>query len=266
MHEQRASATALMVALSLLREGERAGLASAQRTLARAALRTAGVSWRVLGWLASHRAGKRLLGWVESVFEPGMAQHHCARKRWLQQRLFDQPLPRRWLWLGPGFDAAPRIAAAAARAIELIECEHPASLALRRRALACLPVPLPAAKQELSLRWPEERAQVLLLAATAPSTLIIEGVLMYWRARDLEEMLERLARLPKPPRLLISALAEGRDSVLRRHWLRARRESFRWRADADALIERLAAHGYRCEARWQGSCFGEYMLDCRRPP
>ena len=265
MRESAASATALMVALSMLRFGACSGLSSAHTALARTALQRAGAVWQLLGWLAQRAWGRGLLDALEWVFEPGMARHHCERKRWLLARLVEQPLPARWLWIGAGFDATPRVAALSVGTahIELIECDHPATLDLRREAADAIDLLQPEALREQALRWPQDERLLLSLLAQGKATVVLEGVLMYWEPADLLRMLALLAHLQHPPRLLFSALGQGVDSRWRRIWLHLQHEPFRWRASRDDMLAQLAEHGYRCEANWQGDCFSEFLLDCR---
>lgn len=266
MNSDRPSSTALMVALSVLREGRRHRLPPLCQRLAAEALQQASLGWRSLSSLARHGAGRLALALLERLVLPGLARHHCQRKQWILQRLTACPQPWRWLWLGAGFDALGLVLRQREARIDLLELDHPASLAHRQR--------LPAWREHsktapLPLLMPRDAGQLVAFCAQAPRSVIAEGVPMYLPGRPLLRLLRRLARLPQPPRLLFSALqpcaASGggfrQPGGLTRRWLHARGEPFLWRAEATRLQRLLGRHGYRVEACWRGEALGEYVID-----
>ncbi|MBE5316763.1 MAG: class I SAM-dependent methyltransferase [Xanthomonadales bacterium] len=263
----RASATALLVALSVWRMGAEHGLPETSIRLAGEALHAAGGGWRALRWLARFAAGRWLLDRVEALLLPGLARHHVRRKRWLWRRLRCAPPAARLLWLGVGFDGLARAHRARSPGTPVIEFDHPDSLALRQRlpliagATANTPPALP-------LALPEDSATLIELCQQAPSTLIAEGLLMYLSPRSLLRLLRALSRLPLPPALWFSALEPtvggghgfARVHAPTRRWLRRQGEPFRWRLGRERLQALLRRHGYRVEAVWDGAGFGEYVL------
>lgn len=266
MNSDRPSSTALMVALSVLREGYRHQLPPLCQRLAAEALQQASLGWRSLSSLARHGAGRLALALLERLVLPGLARHHCQRKHWILQRLTAHPQPWRWLWLGAGFDALGLVLRQREARIDLLELDHPASLAHRQR--------LPAWREHSAtavrpLLMPRDATDLLALCAQAPRSVIAEGVPMYLPGRPLLRLLRRLSRLPQPPRLLFSALqpcaaaAAGfrQPGGLTQRWLRARGEPFLWRAEPGRLQRLLSRHGYRIEACWSGEALGEYVLD-----
>lgn len=261
MIADRPSATALLVALSVLRRGRAHALPESSRALAAQALQAAGGGWRWLGRLASALIGRWLLDLIEWLSLPGLARHHCQRKRHLLQALRQRPGPRRWLWLGVGLDGSGRALRQQFDGIELQEFDHPSTLALRQRLLG--------SDSAAAMQLPRDRDALLQHCAAAPSTLVLEGVLMYLPARTLLRLLQALSQLPQPPRLLFSALdvsaPDGRGFArphgLTRRWLAARGESFLWRLPPTRMSALLRRHGYRIDALWSGDGYGEYLVD-----
>ena len=263
MRDGQPSATALIVALSVVREGARHGLAADTCDLAAAALQRAGGPWRLLGWLARSAAGRLLLRVAELPSLPGLARHHCCRKAWLQRRLLAAPPTRDVVWLGVGFDALGRTLLRVQPRLRLLETDHPATLALRRALLGPAPGSTSAA-----LRLPDAADALLRLCAARECTLVAEGLPMYLAPRPLLRLLRGLAALPMPPRLVFSALLPtsphgrgfARPSRVVDRWLRGRGEPFRWRIAPTRLARLLATAGYSVAARSEDS-FGEYVID-----
>lgn len=105
MNADRASATALLVALSVVRKGRAHGLPTATMALAHEALQLSRGGFQWLGWLALSSWGRQLLNWAERFFLPGLAEHHCQRKRAIMQQLRSDGCEARLVFLGVGFDA-----------------------------------------------------------------------------------------------------------------------------------------------------------------
>ena len=289
MIEGQPSATALMVALSVLRHGARHRLPEASRTLAESALRQAGGAWPWLARCARWAVGRAALDAIERIALPGLAAHHCLRKRWLLQRLRDTPADARLLWLGVGYDGSGMALCQERPRIELIELDHPDSLRLRRSALEPLAYAQANAVDRCSdaqssrivrsaLTLPDDADRLLAWCAqdlqhrhgtARPTTLIVEGVAMYLPPRALLRLLRRIAALPAPPRLLFTALAPtqrgGRgfaaERAFTRNWLARRGEPFRWRCAQARLHALLRRYGYAVGAHWDGEGFGEYAID-----
>lgn len=262
MHADRPSATALIVALSVLREGRHHGLPDAAVRLAATALRAAGGAWRLLGLLARLPLGRLLLDLVEAIALRGLAQHHCRRKAWLWSRLRAAPARFDMLWLGAGFDGLGHALQAQRPGLRVLATDHPGTLALRRRITAP-GTPLAA------LQLPRDAAQLGTLCTQADTLLVAEGLLMYLPPRAALRALRRLAALPTPPRLLFSALSPegraGRGFARRQRgmdrWLRRRGEPFLWRLPRVRLQSVLARAGYRVNAWWDGDGYGEYLVE-----
>lgn len=256
------SATALLVAASVVRRGAAHGLppiAIAITGRALAAARGSGIAT-----LARHRPGRSLLAIVERLVLPGLAAHHCARKAWLWSRLRRPEVANGPLvWVGVGFDGLGRALHTQTPGAAVIETDHPSTLQQRRAVLG------DDAGAMHALALPDGIDALAALCAARPVTLVCEGLLMYLPARDVLRMLGRLAALPWPPRLVFSALdtvrAGGRGfrrpATFVRRWLDRHGEPFRWRARPARVQRCLHAAGYMVTASWDGRDFGEYVLE-----
>lgn len=262
----RPSATALMVALSIVRRGRAFALPDASLRIAARALDAAGGGWRLLAGLARHRVGSALLDAIERLALPDLATHHCRRKQWLLQRLRTLA-PGTWLlWPAVGFDGTGLALRFGIHDLRLQEFDHPDTLRLRERIVGDTP-----GVARSALHLPDDGGALLDLcaASTAPCLIVVEGLTMYLPARPLLRLLRALAALPSPPRLLFTALApthaEGAgfaaENGFVRRWLARQREPFLWRcpqARLHALLRRLC---YRIDAAWDGAGYGEYAID-----
>ncbi len=280
------SATALLVALSVLRHGAEHGLPTISSSIADAALRRAGGLWPWLARCAHSAPGRICLDAIERLALPSLALHHCRRKRWLLERLRGLPSNARLLWLGVGFDGLSLALHREQPLRQFIELDHPDSLHLRTQALDDVAIADDHAGNNVgatridrtALVLPDDRIRLLDLCAqreaqrhglARPTTLIIEGVAMYLPARGLVRMLRQLAALPTPPRLVFTALAptqpNGRgfaaDRSTTRRWLARRGEPFLWRCAHLRLQMLLRRHGYAVSALWDNDGYGEYAID-----
>lgn len=259
------SATALLVAASVARRGAPHGLPPVAQRFAVQALRLAAGRGSALGMLAGHHVGRMLLGALEALLLPGLADHHCARKAWLWGRLLRHVRDRPVLWVGVGYDGLGRALVEHVAQARVIETDHPATLQ-QRRAIAA-----DAAIDMQAIELPGQFPALVHRCAATPLTLVCEGVLMYLPPRPLLRALMRLAALPAPPRLMFSVLdAErsggrgfGRERGRVRRWLEHHGEPFRWRASPDVVLRCLSAAGYTATGFWNGSGFGEYMVEAQ---
>lgn len=256
------SATALLVAASVVRRGAAHGLPPIAIGIAERAL--AASRGACIATLARHRPGRWLLAILERLVIPGLAAHHCARKAWLWSRLRRPEVAGGSLvWVGIGFDGLGRALRAQTPGAVVVETDHPSTLHQRRAVLG----DDAGAMQALTL--PDGIDALAALCAARPVTLVCEGLLMYLPARDVLQMLRRLAALPSPPRLVFSALdtvrAGGRGfrrpATPVRRWLDRHGEPFRWRAPPGRVRRCLDAAGYAVTACWDGGDFGEYAVE-----
>ena len=266
MKSDTPSATALLVASSVVRAGAAHGLPPAAIRIAKTALDAEG-SWLAL---ARYRPGRWLMALVERAVLPGLAAHHCARKAWLWARLqrtsvVDAPV----IWAGIGFDGLGRALVRHAPQAVVIETDHPDTLRRRRAHLGD-----EAGVRTHALTLPVDIDVLDALCAARPATVVCEGVLMYLPPRDVMRLLRRLAASTVPPRLIFSALepADGcgagfrRMPAVARRWLVRHGEPFRWRASPEQVRRCLARAGYTVTARWAGRALGEYMIEAEALP
>lgn len=261
----RPSATALIVALSVVRRGRAFALPDASLRIAARALDAAGGGWRLLAGLARHRVGSALLDAIERLVLPGLATHHCRRKQWLLQRLRTLAPGTRLLWPAVGFDGTGLALRATIHDLQLHELDHPDTLRLRERIVGVTP-----GVSRSALRLPDDGGVLLdLCAASGTSCLVVEGLAMYLPARALLRLLRALAALPSPPRLLFTALAPthpdgagfAAENGIARRWLSRQREPFLWRCPQTRMHALLRSLGYRIDADWDGAGYGEYAID-----
>jgi hypothetical protein len=262
----RPSATALIVALSVVRCGRAFELPDTMRRMAMRALDAAGGGWRLLAGLARYRLGSALLDTIEALALPGLAAHHCRRKQWLLRRLRALAPGTRLLWPAVGFDGTGLALLSTIRDLHLHELDHPDTLRLRERIVGDVPG---VSRSTLSL--PDDGGVLLDLCAAspAPCVVVVEGLAMYLPARPLLRLLRAMAALPSPPRLLFTALAPthsgGRgfaaENGIARRWLSRQREPFLWRCPQARLQDMLRRLGYRIDASWDGAGYGEYAID-----
>ncbi|GAA4796667.1 hypothetical protein GCM10023307_23250 [Lysobacter hankyongensis] len=255
-----------MVALSVVRRGRAFALPDASLRIAARALDAAGGGWRLLAGLARHRAGSALLDAIERVALPDLAAHHCRRKQWLLQRLRTLVPGTRLLWPAVGFDGTGVALRATIHDLQLHEFDHPDSLRLRE----CIVGDTPGVARS-ALRLPDDGGVLLDLcaASTAPCVIVVEGLAMYLPARPLLRLLRALAALPSPPGLLFTALAPthrngtgfAAENGIVRRWLSRQREPFLWRCPQARLLGLLRRLGYRIDADWDGTGYGEYAID-----
>jgi hypothetical protein len=261
----RPSATALMVALSVLRRGRAFGLPDASLRIAARALDARGGGWRLLAGFARYRIGSALLDTIERLALPGLAAHHCRRKQWVLQRLHPLAPGTRLLWPAVGFDGTGLALRATIRDLHLHELDHPDTLRLRERIVGDIP-----GVSRSTLALPDDGGVLLdLCAASTAPCVVVEGLAMYLPARPLLRLLRAMAALPEPPRLLFTALAPthaagtgfASENGVTRRWLSRQREPFLWRCPQARLQNVLRRLGYRIDASWNGDGYGEYAID-----
>ncbi|HEX5693573.1 MAG TPA: hypothetical protein VFY00_03020, partial [Arenimonas sp.] len=142
------------------------------------------------------------------------------------------------------------------------ETDHPDTLRQRRALVGEDGVEMKA------LRLPDQLDDLAALCALRPTTIICEGLLMYLPRREAWRALRFLAALPRPPRLVFTALdttlpgGRGfrRPASLVRRWLARQGEPFRWRSCPGQLRTSLAAVGYAVTRSWDGNGYGEYAI------
>lgn len=254
------SSTALLIAASLQlqrREGIAADLPDEILMLAAACLDEAGWVWRSLAYTLRWRLTRRVLNRIERALLPGIQRHYLLRKQtlWRWTELAYRDGFRQLLVLGAGCDGLGAAFSQFERT-RVVELDHPATQALKRKALCRLPVPQNL--QTLPIDFANENFVRVLhgtqLHADAPTLVIAEGLLMYLQPRRCAQLLHALRSWSRGPlRLAFSVMepdARGRPAFAAAHpaitrWLAWRGEPFRWALRPDQLasvVARLGLH------------------------
>ena len=216
---------------------------------------------------ALHRASPGRLRLQLALFDrlsiPGICLHYLARKRFLEgavRAALDArgPGARRVLVLGAGFDTLCLRLHREFPETSFVECDHPATQAVKLRALAGrvrLAPNLqfaPADFTEVSLEQAlGERPEFALVE---PTVMVAEGLTMYLTAPEVSRLFAFLAaRGGAGSRCAFTFLEprpDGRLDFWRRSplvgwWLRRQGEPFRWGIERAALAAFLGPLGFR---------------------
>ena len=253
MKADRPSSTSLLIARGLLLADATAELRplllDESAALTRRLLDAAGPA-RWFDLSLRHRVLRRALFAVERLALPGVLLHWLARKR-LLDALAHEALAagcRQVVVLGAGLDTlALRLQSAAV----CLELDHPATQAIKRRAIAEGPALVAADLLHASVAE-ALRAQPRF-TANQPTLYIAEGLLMYLPPTRVAEMFREIAGLSAPGSRFIFTFMEARpgrriafhnERRIIGWWLRWLGEPFRWalaRTDVEAFA---AQHGW----------------------
>jgi methyltransferase (TIGR00027 family) len=210
---------------------------------------------RWLAWSAAHPLTRWLWRRVEALTLPGIVAHYWYRKRWIEARCrsaIDEGFER-VVVLGAGLDTlAFRLAREFAQ-LDVIEIDHPATQAAKRRCLHGDAMP------PLNLRLAALDLAAAPLGPALPdddraTVVVMEGVLMYLPAADIDALFDTLRRMPaRRLRIVFSFMTRWPDggtgfrprSWLIERWLAWRGEPFSWALSPDAMPAYLHAHGLR---------------------
>ena len=251
------SATALLIARAVLLADETPALrplvVADSAELTRRLLGAAEPA-RWFDFALRHRTARALMFAAERFFLPGVLLHWLARKRLLDvlAREAVEDGCGQVVVLGAGLDTLAWRLRDRASCFEL---DHPATQAIKRRALADGPTLVAA---DLSH---ESVAEVLRaeprFAANRPTLFIAEGLLMYLPAERVAALFRDLAALSAPGSRFAFTFMEARPGQpLAFHhasrfiawWLRWRGESFRWGLGRDEAGAFAAQHGWQLAA------------------
>lgn len=206
-------------------------------------------------------AGRVALRLVQALALPRVAAHWAWRKRriarWAHEALAAGA--RQVLILGAGWDGLGARLARLPAAPRVIELDAPATLALKRAALARFEDPAPLlVDADLARDDPQALlARVPGFDPDAPTLVVAEGLLMYLERERVVELCAALRRvLGGPMQLIATAMSSDvhRRPRFRRErpwvcwWLGAKREPFRWGIERCELPGALMALGFTgCE-------------------
>jgi methyltransferase (TIGR00027 family) len=263
MNNTRPSATALIVAgavASLASRRPFGGLVTPEAaTLGVAAALASDGPLRLLAPHLARPAVQAAIATIERAILPGIVLHYALRKRAIEE------LARRALAdgiaqvvvIGAGFDPLALRLARSVPAMPCFEIDHPATQAVKRRALVAL-APLPATLHLLPGDLTQQTPASILAACPAfdrsrPTLFVAEGLLMYFTPAAVDTIVRAIRVTGGPGSRFVftvmAPLADGRigfhgASSLLDRWLRWRGEPFRWALGRDALPGYLRARGF----------------------
>lgn len=280
MRSDRPSSTAIVIALSLLalqRRRDGCTLVSAEDALLlKEALAGLGAVTRALAAIASSRAGGPIVRLIEWCTVPGIVRHFGVRKRLIDAIVRDAVRSGvgRVVVVAAGLDLLTRRLARDYPALSLVEIDHPATSAVKRRLLSlagCVErvtlVTADLGVTDISTRIPE--------SADLPTIFVAEGLTMYLDEANVGRLLDRLASVPGARQLVFTFLEPGYDSHAafpRQRWilstlLRRWSERFQWGCAQGELSAFVSSHGWRLErihgaAEFGDGFAGEFIAVC----
>ena len=277
MHDERASATAYLIALSLALSAADARLGPLQLDAHAAALSArlvsacSGRGRRLLRALRRSVLLRALVRLVERLTLPGIQLHYALRKRYLEEcarRALTDGIGQVCV-LGAGLDTLALRLSATHPATLFIEFDHPATQRSKVRALRAIAhtraahAHAPANLHLIPLDFSRQNLDTALSAdgspyrASAPALFIAEGLLMYLDACAVARLFASVRAHAGAGGLFAFTFIEPqacgrfgfrRASWLLGAWLRWRGEPFRWGVARAELPALLAAHGFRLAA------------------
>jgi methyltransferase (TIGR00027 family) len=244
MKDDAPSATALLIARSqlLLAEsgmGWALGAGSDRERYYRAFAAAAGVPRRA----AALRA--RWLWFVESISVPGIYLHYALRKLYIERLarefLDNASTPRQIVVIAAGFDPLLPILCREQPRASFYEIDHPATQAVKRRALHDIPanaaaltlVPVDLTRQSVG----DALAQTSF-SNEQPTLFVAEGITMYLSAVQVTDLIRQVKACTQHPasRFLFTYMNKSASGSIQFEtatpladiWLRLKREVFKW--------------------------------------
>jgi methyltransferase (TIGR00027 family) len=283
MRADHASSTALLIARSLVLvacDPHRRGLAlPTSIATSLACLGACGADparWRRA---CSRPWFRRMLAWLERLTLPGITTHYALRKRCIAAAV-DAAVEvgaRQLVVLAAGFDGLARHFAAVHPGLACFEIDHPATQAIKARALRSLGM---GSVRLLPADLAQRPLATVLDAGSGfdrgrPAVLVAEGFLMYLDEERVAALLRELAALAAPgSRLVITAMAQRPDGAIGfpaahawvERWLRRQGEPFRWGIAPPRLAAFLAAAGFALERLVDHAELGRRYLGAEARP
>jgi methyltransferase (TIGR00027 family) len=209
-------------------------------------------------WLArsaKHPVTRRLWRAVEALTLPGIVQHYWHRKRWIEQQCRQalQSGANRIVVLGAGFDTLGLRLVAERPALSVLEIDHPATQAAKRRALSAASPPVAHQPRFVAADLSTEPLPDMALGLRDDVVFIAEGVLMYLQAERVHALFDALGDCGAGRvRLIFSFMSQWPDgshgfrprSKWIETWLKWRGEPFMWALPPQAAAGLLAQHGF----------------------
>lgn len=261
MREGNASSTAKVIAAStiLLASDERtADLVAPQAARLCDVFLSNSPTDRMLARSARQPVTRSLWQGLERMVLPGIMAHYWHRKRWIEQwcRRGIADGFTRVVVLGAGFDTLGCRLAEEFAELQVIEVDHPATQRRKQEALASRPGGAPSNLRFLSCDLAVESLPLKAFAGDRGTLVVMEAVLMYLDALDVDRVFQSLRTCrARPLRILFTTLAAWPDgsSGFRPHswlvdrWLALRGEPLRWSIAPPQVPGFLDVRGFRMQ-------------------
>ena len=194
--------------------------------------------------------------WVDRLTMPGIIPHFWQRKRWIEQRCRSAIAEgfERVIVLGAGFDTLGMRLGQEFAQLTVVEIDHPATQAAKRRALAHGAMPLPTNLELVALDLDGAPLPDAVRADGRATLVIAEGLLMYLPPMEIDRLFDALHGLPvERLRIVFSYITRWPDgsmgfrpqSKLIHRWLAWRGEPFKWAIEPLLVPDFLTGHGFR---------------------
>jgi methyltransferase (TIGR00027 family) len=299
MRRDRASRTAVLIARSLeYTSGDRMSAdLVAPESVALSKAEAADGSWlrRALESFLVRGGGRPWIGILEGAVLPGIQLHYAVRKRYIDDAVRGAIADgaRQVVVIGAGLDALALRLTRRQEGVRCYEVDHPATQALKARALARigLPAELFLIPADLSRRTLWDALATSGYDPRARTCFVAEGLTMYLPEEAVQCLLLTCTEhAPRGSRFVWTFMerdAEGRVAFRRSRravvdrWLRARGEPFMWgiaREEVPAFVEGLGLESIeivgdgelreRYLVGWSGNpalAAGEMISVVRRP-
>jgi methyltransferase (TIGR00027 family) len=193
--------------------------------------------------------------WIERITLPGIVAHFWRRKRWIERRCREAIAQgfERVIVLGAGFDTLGIRLCNEYVHLAVVEIDHPATQAAKRRAFAKGSIEPPAQLKVVPLDLGGAPLPESVRADRRATFVIAEGLLMYLPPADVEGLFDALRGLPVDRlRFLFSFITRWPDgssgfhprSALIDRWLAWRGEPFKWSIEPPCIPDFLASHRF----------------------
>jgi methyltransferase (TIGR00027 family) len=254
------SSTALFIARSLIYLRQHptwSSLVSAHSvSLASACLHAHGINVRIWRLLCALPPARLVLHAAESALLPGIVVHYALRKKFIETatRTGIEAGIKQIVVLAAGYDALA-VRLHRVRGLRCWELDHPASQAVKRRALdgqfgdSLRFLPIDLARTRLSDVLCADSG----FDSSAPAIVVVEGFLMYLQPERVRGLLREIKALLAPGSRLIftfmtprpdGQIAFAGSSASIGRWLSLRGEPFTWAIPAAELSDFLADTGF----------------------
>jgi methyltransferase (TIGR00027 family) len=264
VRNDRPSGTAYLIAGSLAASGRdprlRALLPAGAAELSERIIAEALPNGRLLLWALRRGWGRGVLRMAERLILPGVQAHYIVRKRYIEDAVraaIDEGC-RQVVNIGAGFDTLCWRLHTEAPEVSFLEVDHPATQRAKRQALERDGAPPPNLALQPADLTAADLGAVLrscpLFDSQRPTLFIIEGLLMYLTAEEVEGLFRAIHALNLPATRVVFTFMEPQAdglvnfpqaSPLVTWWLRQRGEPFKWGVPRAEVAAWLATLGFQ---------------------